>query len=177
MRTLSQYRPTGLFRGWDNFEDIFNDFERAMTPAQLSQQRQDFTPALDVEEKEGVYLITVDLPGIKKDDIQINLSDRNLTISGERVKEKRGQGHYFERNYGRFVRSLTLPENVKAESIEAHYEDGVLKLLITKAETEKAKSIKVQSGKTGGLLEKFFGSKQEPETKDVKNAGESPQQH
>lgn len=156
MRSVSPFRSGRGLTSWDSaLSDLFGDFERSFD--NFPQARRDFSPALDVEEKEGVYLVTMDVPGIKKDDIQINLSERTLTISGERTRENRGQGHYYERSYGRFARSLTLPENVQEDAIEAHYEDGILKLVLPKAEETKAKTIKVQSGKTGGLLEKFFG--------------------
>jgi HSP20 family protein len=167
MRSLTPFRSGRNAMTWDSpFEDIF-DF----MPSNMSRE---FNAALDVEEREGAYLITVDLPGIKKDEIQINLTDRTLTVSGERTRESKGQGHYYERSYGRFARSLTLPENVKSEAIEAHYEDGVLKLVLPKAEAEKAKAIKIQSGKpSGGLLEKFFGAKETEKNitaeKDVKH--------
>lgn len=162
MRSLSPFRPSRSLLNWESpFEDIFTDFERSLS-SMPSVMARDFNPALDVEEKEGMYLVTVDLPGIKKDDIQINLSDRTLTISGERSKETKGQGHYYERSYGRFARSLTLPDTVQADSIEAHYEDGVLKVVIPKAEEAKAKPIKIQTGKpAGGLLERFFSGKEE----------------
>lgn len=163
MRSLSQIRPMRTIGSWNNFDDIFNEFDNSFftTPSVSSA----FSPAMDVEEKEGVYLITVDLPGIKKEDIDIHVSDRTLTISGERVKEKKGQGHYFERSYGQFARSITLPEHVKADDIEAHYEDGELKLLLPKAETAKAKTIQVQSGQSGGLLKKFFSPDKSSEPK------------
>lgn len=169
MRSLSPfYRGSRFPTGWDNFEDIFNDFEKAFYP---TQKARDFHPALDIEEREGIYLVSMDIPGMKKEDLKINLSDRTLTVSGERNQENKGQGHYYERSYGRFARSITLPENVQSEAIEAHYEDGVLKLVIPKAEEAKAKAIKVQDGKPGGLLEKFFNKK--TETKDA----ETPSNH
>ena len=175
MRSLSQIRPMRTLGSWNQFDDIFNEFDSSFfnSPALSSA----FSPAMDVEEKEGVYLITVDLPGIKKEDIEIHVSERTLTISGERVKEKKGQGHYFERSYGQFARSITLPENVKADDIEAEYEDGELKLLLPKAELAKAKTIQVQSGHTGGLLKKFFGtgsdSGSKTESKGTENKSEN----
>ena len=174
MRSLSQIRPLRTLGSWNHLDDVFNEFDNSFfnTPALNSL---DFTPAMDVEEKEGVYLITVDLPGIKKEDLQIHVSDRTLTVSGERVKEKKGQGHYFERSCGQFARSITLPENVKADEIEAHYEDGELKLLLPKAELTNAKTIQVQSGQKGGLLKKFFGSDTETNKSETqKKMGEAP---
>jgi HSP20 family protein len=169
MRSMTPFRSNRSLMNWESpFEDLFNEFERSLSP----NGSRDFNPALDVEEKEGVYLITIDLPGIKKEDIQINVNDRTLSVSGERSRETKGQGHYFERSYGRFARSLTLPENVNADAIEAHYEDGVLKVALPKAEEKKGKSIKIQSGKqNGGLLDRFFGNK------DEKTVTPAPEKH
>ena len=183
--SVSQTRPVRTFGLWNNFDDIFSEFgsgfDNSIYETSMLSDRE-FSPAMDVEEKEGAYLMTVDLPGIKNEDIQINVSDRVLTISGERVKEKTGQEHYFERSFGRFSRSISLPENVKCDEIEAHYENGVLKLALPKAETSKTKTIHVQSGKSGGFLEKFFSSKGEPESKkiqskEIKNKTGDTQEH
>ncbi len=180
MRALSQTRPARTLGSWNSFDDIFSEFGNGydFSNSDLTMlSDRGFAPAMDVEEKEGVYLITVDLPGLKKEDIQINVSDRVLTISGERVKEKKGQGYYFERSYGQFSRSISLPENIVDEEIEAHYEDGELKLALPKAETTKTKTIQVQTDKTGGLLEKFFGPKEESVNKELKNKTGDTQKH
>ena len=95
----------------------------------------------------------------------MELSGNLLTVSGERTKETKneGEGRYFaERSYGRFERSFTLPSDVKAENLEANYQDGVLHLAIPKA--EGAKRQKIQIGETKpGWKEKFLGKGKEKE--------------
>lgn len=127
------------------FDDFFREFERDFAPA-LSTKTSfgDFAPALDIEEKDDNYFVTVDLPGLKKEDIKIDLQNSVLTISGERTREMKGEGRYSERAYGRFQRSFTLPQQVDVEKIEARFEDGVLHVTLPKAETAKARAIKVQ---------------------------------
>lgn len=163
MRSITHFRTPRMWTSLDllnQFNELFEDVNRASLNDRALTR--DFDPAIDIEEKEGVYLVSVDLPGVKRDDIQINVTDRNLTISGEKKKETRGEGRHYERTYGRFVRSFTLPETINSDAIEAHYEEGVLKLLLPKTEVaEKSKTIKIQAGKPQGLLEKFFGSKEE----------------
>jgi HSP20 family protein len=105
-----------------------------------------FTPPLDVRETEDEYLVMVDLPGVKSEDVTIELDDQVLTISGSRVPVETGQSQLVERPYGSFVRSLTLPKGVDSEQIEADYHDGVLELHIPKPAEIKPKKIAISSG-------------------------------
>lgn len=145
MRSLSLWnsrRPTELSSPFDEF---FREFDRAFVPTAASRAMlADFSPAVDVEEKDDTYHISVDLPGLKKDEIKIDLHDSVLTLSGERTREVKGEGRYAERSYGKFQRTFTLPHQVDAEKIEAKFEDGVLYIALPKAETAKARSIKIQ---------------------------------
>jgi len=106
-----------------------------------------FVPATDVAEFDDHYLVTVDLPGLKKDDLKITLENNSLTISGEKKfenEEKKDSYHRIERGYGKFERSFTLPKFVKAEKIDANFKDGVLSLSVPKAEEAKQKTIEVK---------------------------------
>ncbi len=105
-----------------------------------------FTPLLDVRETDDEYLVMVDLPGVKSEDVTIELDDQVLTISGSRVPVETGQSQLVERPYGSFVRSLTLPKGVDSEQIEADYHDGVLELHIPKPAEIKPKKIAISSG-------------------------------
>jgi HSP20 family protein len=78
-----------------------------------------FTPLVDVHETEDEYLVRVDLPGVKADDVNLEVNENVLSISGSRVAEETGQAQLVERPYGSFVRTLTLPQGVNSESIEA----------------------------------------------------------
>lgn len=104
-----------------------------------------FTPSVNTREGEYAYHVEVDLPGVKKGDISVDLKDDVLTISGERkTKSEIKEKDYYkkESSYGKFQRSFTLPDNTDIENIEANSEDGVLevvipKLKITDKETKK----------------------------------------
>ena len=106
-----------------------------------------FTPLVDVHETDEEYLVKVDLPGVKVDDVNVEVNDNVLSISGSRVAHEPGQAQLVERPYGSFVRTLTLPQGVDSESIEAGYQDGVLELRIPKPAEQKPKRITIGAGK------------------------------
>jgi HSP20 family protein len=105
-----------------------------------------FTPPLDVRETDDEYLVMVDLPGVKSEDVSIEFNDQVLTISGSRVPVETGESQVVERPYGSFVRNLTLPKGVDSDRIEADYHDGVLELHIPKPAEVKPKKIAIGSG-------------------------------
>lgn len=105
-----------------------------------------FTPLLDVRETEDEYLVMVDLPGVKSEDVSIEFNDQVLTVSGSRVPVEAGESQVVERPYGSFVRTLTLPKGVDGDQIKADYHDGVLELHIPKPAEIKPKKIAISSG-------------------------------
>jgi len=110
-----------------------------------------WAPALDISERKDAYLVTVELPGLKPEDLDITMEDGLLTIQGERQfahDYSEQQFHRVERRYGAFRRSITLPAHVMAEQIEASFENGLLQILVPKAEEAKAKHIQVRPGRT-----------------------------
>ncbi|MNJ96647.1 Spore protein SP21 [compost metagenome] len=131
---------------FNQFEEFINDFDRGIFPMSLTSRMgmADFSPAVDLEEKDGNYLVSADLPGLKKEDIKIDLSDNVLTISGERVREEKSEGKYTERVYGKFTRSFSLPTKVNADKIQAQFKDGVLHVTLPKAEGVRSQAIKIQ---------------------------------
>ena len=109
-----------------------------------------WAPALDISERKDAYLVTVELPGVEADDLQITLEDGLLTIQGERHFAHDSSEQHFhrvERRYGAFRRSITLPAHVMAEGIEATFEDGVLQIMVPKMEEAKPKRIQVRPGR------------------------------
>ena len=104
-----------------------------------------FAPLLDVRETEDDYLVMVDLPGVKSEDVSIEFNDQVLTISGSRVPVETGESQLVERPYGSFVRTLTLPKGVDSDQIKADYHDGVLELHISKPAEVKPKKIAISS--------------------------------
>ena len=105
-----------------------------------------FTPVLDVRETEDDYVVMVDLPGVKSEDVSIEVNEQVLTISGSRVPVETGEAQLVERPYGSFVRNLTLPKGVDSEQIKADYSDGVLALHIPKPAEIKPKKIAIGAG-------------------------------
>jgi HSP20 family protein len=112
-------------------------------------QSSTWLPSVDVWETENELVLSFDLPGIDEDAIAVELDDDVLTVSGERERtsEHSGERFYrFERRFGTFSRSVTLPPGVKEEAITADYRNGVLEIRIPKPEEQKPRRIKVGSG-------------------------------
>jgi HSP20 family protein len=109
-----------------------------------------WAPALDIAERNDAFVVTVEVPGIKPEELNITVENGALTISGERRFEsetKEQQYHRIERRYGAFRRSITLPNRVKADAIAASFEDGLLRVVVPKAEEAKPKRIEVRAGR------------------------------
>ncbi len=104
-------------------------------------------PAVDVFDTNDAVVLRAELPGMKVDDIQIEVDDNVLSLKGERTFEENvDEERYYrvERRYGAFQRSLALPQGVKADEIRATYEDGVLEVTVPKAEAERPRRIEVK---------------------------------
>ena len=139
---LVQYQRPGLF--WPAFgrvTSLQDEIDRLFeTPAPA------WAPALDVHEDKNGYQIRVELPGLKREEIEVSLNEGTLTISGERKVETVAEGtevHRQERYYGKFTRALTLPAAVSADKVHAAYKDGVLTVTLPKAEEAKPRQINV----------------------------------
>jgi len=116
-------RDTGLFSGW--------------------------SPALDVFDDKDSFVVTCELPGMKREEIDISIHNGTLTISGERKlerEEKEGETFRSERYFGKFQRSVTLPASVEPASVKASYKDGILQVELPKSEEAKQKHIQINVG-------------------------------
>jgi len=131
---------------WDPFVE-FNRVRRDFDAAQVNERR--FTPAVDIEELEGKFVVRAELPGVKREDVHIQVHEDVLTIRGERKLEtKEGDGKRYqrvERRYGTFVRSFALPKEVDASAIEAKLSDGVLELTVPKKAEVTPRRIEVNA--------------------------------
>jgi HSP20 family protein len=116
-------------------------------------QTTGFTPRLDVRETADEYLVMVDLPGVRSDDVQIELTDQTLAISGTRVPVETGEAQRVERPYGAFSRMLTVPQGIDPDSIRADYTDGVLTLQVPKPAEAKPKKIAITGGTSQKAIE------------------------
>ena len=140
---------------WDPF-DFMRDLQSEMNRfLNLSPLRKDgdlawarpFEPDIEVREEPDHFLVRADLPGIKKEELNISVTGNLLTLKGERKGETETKGRdyfYSERFYGAFSRTLELPTEVEADKMKAAYKDGVLELTLPKAESAKPKQIKVE---------------------------------
>jgi HSP20 family protein len=135
------------FAGLGNIRSVFNDFfdenfGRSWTEPRVST----WYPAVDVLESKDSYLIRAELPGMKREDIKVEVKDGILVLSAERKSEKPAEGveyRHVERVEAKFWRSFSLPETVKHDGIEATYKDGVLEVTVPKPEEAKPRQIEV----------------------------------
>jgi HSP20 family protein len=139
-------------REWDPFlamRDLLRwDPFREMAPAWSSLAEATFAPAFEVKETKEGFVFTADLPGVAEKDLQVQLADNRLSISGKRESEKTEQGDTYytsERSYGSFTRSFTLPEGIERDKLRAELKNGVLSVTAPKRPEAQPKKISVAS--------------------------------
>ncbi len=124
--------------------------------------KKNFLPACDVHENKDYYFFSFDIPGVKKEDIQIELKDNTLCISGEKRneynKKEWDDRQFHEKFYGKFHRSFNLPVTVSEKDIEAQFKNGVLELLIPKVKAEPGRQIPVKDGNKEGLFPRLLNN-------------------
>ncbi len=141
---------------WEPFRELaalqnemgrwMNQVAGGTTPGGNGQSTSNWLPAVDVWETENELVLSFDLPGIPEDKIAVELDDNVLTVSGERERTQEHSSDRFfrfERRFGTFARSVTLPQGVSEESIQANYRDGVLEIRVPKPEEQKPKRIQI----------------------------------
>jgi HSP20 family protein len=144
-----RYPQSDLTVTFDRLTNLREELDRAFGSSFNSSFRpvgslNRWNPAVDVYQDNDQFTVYAELPGLKKEEIEISLNGDTLTIGGERKHEANGgQGFRAERYFGKFQRSLTLPVSVNSEKINATYKDGVLKVVLPKAEAAKPKQIPV----------------------------------
>jgi HSP20 family protein len=140
---------------WDPFRDLMSIqnemnrlFGRTYGGDVAETTRGAWTPALDVHEAQDKFVITMELPGLSTDDVDISVEDSTLVVRGERKfysEEDEGSFHRIERRFGEFTRSLTLPSTADAESIQASFDQGVLTIEVPKREEAKPRKISIKA--------------------------------
>ena len=132
---LTRYkRPTKSFDRYKSF-DLFNEFLNNFDVPNETNNLSEFSPTVNTREGKEAYHIEVDLPGIKKEDVDVKVEDNVLVISGKREfqEEVKEENYYkIESSYGNFSRSFSLPQKIDIENIKANSEDGVLEVIIPK---------------------------------------------
>ena len=135
------------FMNFGNLQSVLNDWFDGDSDRSPAQSRTSaWHPAVDVLEGKDAYLIHAELPGMKKEDIHVEVKDGSLLLSGERKADALADGvkyRHAERVAAKFWRSFSLPETIKQDSIEATYKDGVLAVRIPKAEEAKPRQIEI----------------------------------
>ncbi len=137
------------FDVFGDFDNIINGFFRPHRLVSKQGEHNVLPLVIDVVEKENAYEIHAELPGINKNDLNVTIEDGVLTIaaetSAENVEEKDGKVLCRERRYGKFSRSLKVGKDIDENNVEANYKDGVLKLVLTKAEQVQPKRITINA--------------------------------
>lgn len=149
-------------RSVDPFTAMFYEMDRLFNDSTGTREEPvaQWSPACDISEQAGAYLVEVDLPGLKESDINIEVKGKHLVLSALRKREsetKQDAGYRFERNFGSFQRTFSLPDDIEGEKIEAQYTNGVLTVALPKRQQAHPKKIEVGlNHKEGGLLQKIF---------------------
>jgi HSP20 family protein len=141
LSTWDPFGERGLLRGFSPFRDL------SRIGGLLPESTTRWAPSVEIAENDDQYVVTVELAGAKKNDVNVEMLGNVLTIRGEKKSEREEKGehrHYVERSYGSFSRSFTLPSNANGDRINASFADGVLTVEIPKREEEKAKTIAVK---------------------------------
>jgi len=139
---------------WDPFrevEDIFERFSKSLGWQKKSTEEvmatNDWAPRADVMETEKDFIVKLEIPEVKKDDVKVFLDNGVLSIKGERKMEKEEKDkkfHRVERYYGQFTRAFRMPDNIDEGNINASFKDGILKISIQKKEKASPKGTEIQ---------------------------------
>jgi HSP20 family protein len=135
---------------------LFNTVFDAPAPPGNGGAMRRWVPAMDLVETDESFILRGDLPGMTQEDVEIELEDNVLTVSGERKAEheaKQEGYHRVERAFGSFSRSLTLPKGIDADAVTANFENGVLEIRIPKPEERKPRRIAIAVGDQPATIE------------------------
>lgn len=128
------------------FENLFGRPFATWGPVRRFIAPEELTPSVDIYEEDGDVVLKAEMPGIRKEDIEVNITDHTVTISAEKKKEEKIEDKNFyrqERFYGAVTRSFEIPSDVKADQVKAKFKDGVLEVRLPKTEEAKKKAQKI----------------------------------
>ena len=152
-KEVSPWRPFGELTGWERdmdrmIEDFFGRRVRPWWPERFRFGEMEVRPpVVDVFEEKDDIVVKAELPGMERDNIEVNLTDHTLTIKGEKKKEeeiKKENYYRAERSYGSFYRSVDLPKEVQSDKVKAAFKNGILEVRMPKTEEAKSKEVKVK---------------------------------
>jgi HSP20 family protein len=154
-KELERYRPSRGLSVFEQMDRLFEDFfGRRFGPwwpsirwpeARLFET--EMSPSLDIFEDKNDVVVKAELPGMGKDDVNVNVTENTITISGEKKKEEKVEKkdyYRFERSFGSFSRSFHLPAEVQTDKVKATFKNGVLEIIMPKTEEAKKKKMKVK---------------------------------
>ncbi len=148
MTSLSRTRNRNLNDLQREIDRVFGQFFPSREGDDESTSRQAvWAPRTDLSETPNGYRLQLDVPGLSKEDLNINYKDNQLTVSGERTSDRTNEDEEYvrvERSFGQFYRAFTLPRSVNADDITASYENGVLTIRVPKTEKETPQQIDIQ---------------------------------
>lgn len=139
-------------RPFEDFAELHTRIDRLFEDLVAGGKRGEWTPAIDVIREKGHLILRADMPGIKPDEVKVEVEDDILTVSGEHEESKEEKDEKFvrrERRYGSFVRSIALPSGVDSDKVTATVKDGVLEVSVPlpqEAKEKKAVEVKPQAG-------------------------------
>lgn len=137
---------------WQELREMREELDRFLTTAfrgAMGRGALEWTPPVDIIERENELVLTAELPGMRREDVEVELENNVLTIRGEKraEHEEKGEERYiYERQFGEFTRSFTLPRTVDADRIRARFSDGVLTVTMPKVEESRGKRIDIEGG-------------------------------
>ena len=150
---LVRYIPKSTFASWPELNLFSNRLSRVFGDVWDTPEPTDaWIPAVNVEEAADELLLTAELPGMREEDVNVDIENNILTIRGEK-RESREEGdeghryHVWERRYGSFQRAFTLPSSVQADAIQAGFDAGILTVRMPKAPEAKARTIEIAGKK------------------------------
>lgn len=147
---LEQIEPWNTFREMERmFRDFFTSPIPMVRPPRwwMTEMREEIIPEVDLKETEKEFVLTAAIPGLQKDDIDIDVTTDRITVSGERKTEEEKPGvryHLRQQSYGSFRTSYALPTDVKAEEVKATYKNGVLEVVMPKAEISEPHKVNIE---------------------------------
>ena len=140
-RELSRSSLFPLLNPWSTLSSLDKDLHSDM------ERWFDLSPNAEMTEKEDQIFLRIDIPGVKKDQVKIEVEDNHITVSGERSskkEEKKEKSYFSESRYGSFLRTFALPTSIDENKVKAKYEDGVLEITIPKNGSAKSKTVAIQ---------------------------------
>lgn len=147
--SVAPWNPFAELEEWRPFEGgLGGRITRLLRELDVPATAQGLRPAVDVDENDKAYVVSVELPGVRPEDVGVELENGVLTVHGEKKserEEKSGKRRWIERSFGAFHRSFTLPANAIAERVEAKFRDGILTVTLPKSEAPKAKTIAIKT--------------------------------